>query len=68
MFRIFSGGMSEDGWPLEKVIAGLESQYGALQHLGEDGQLAAYGVQQNGVNFIVALMQTAEGSGRLAEM
>ncbi len=68
MFRIFSGNQDASAWPMDKVLAALEGQYGALHKLGEEGPLAVYGVEQNGVNFIIALMQTAEGSGKLAEM
>jgi|GEM_PF-1471758 len=58
----------EAAWPLSKVVAALESQYGALDRLGEEGPLSVFGVQQNGVNFVVALMQTAPGSGKIAEL
>lgn len=70
MFRRFSGRQrqAEGAWPVDKVVAVLESQYGALNMLGEEGPLAVYGVQQNGINFVVALMQTTEGSGKLADM
>jgi hypothetical protein len=68
MFRRFSGGAREAAWPLDKVVAALEAQYGSIRLLGEDGPLSAYGVQHNGVNFIVALRETVEGSGKLAEL
>ncbi len=68
MFRKFKGGEREASWPLDKVVAALETQYGGLHKLGEDGPLSVYGIQHNGINFIVALMQTAEGSGKVEEM
>lgn len=64
-------GRAMDGdasWPLAKVVAALENQYGAMDKLGEEGPLSVFGVQQNGVNFVVALMQTASGSGKIAEL
>lgn len=70
MFQKFkaSAGASEPVWPLSKVVAALENQYGAMDRLGEEGPLSVFGVQQNGVNFVIALMQTAPKSGKLAEL
>ena len=74
MFARFSGGdrhnkgQNGGAWPLSKVKSALESQYGALEMLGEDGPLCVYGVQENGINFVVALMQTGPGTGKIAEL
>ncbi len=71
MFQKFKGPSLAGGeavWPVSKVVSALESQFGAMNSLGEEGPLSVYGVQQNGVNFVVALMQTAPGSGKLAEL
>ena len=68
MFRRFSGGAREAAWPVDKVVSALEAQYGAIRLLGEDGPISAYGVQHNGVNFIIALRETAQSSGKLAEL
>ena len=72
MFRKFSGSREmaagQSAWPLDKVVTALENQYGRLDRLGEDGPLAVFGVQENGVNFVVALMQTAPGSGLVGEL
>lgn len=68
MFSRFTGGGAETSWPLSKVMAALEGQFGALETLGEDGPLKVFGVQDNGVNFVVALMQTGPESGKIAEM
>ncbi len=59
---------AEGAWPVDKVVAALENQYGALDRLGEEGPLSVFGVQENGVNFVIALMQTASGSGKIAEL
>lgn len=67
MFRMFSGADSQ-AWPRDKVVGALETKYGKLEKLGEDGPLSVYGVQDSGVNFVVAIMETAAGSGRIAEM
>jgi hypothetical protein len=67
MFRIFSGAAAQ-GWPRDKVVGALETQYGNLDKLGEEGPLSVYGVQENGVNFVVAIMETGPGSGRIAEL
>jgi len=66
MFRKFAGG-GEQSWPLSKIMAALENNYGALDLLGEDGPLTVYGVQDNGVNFVIALLQTGPGSGKVQE-
>ena len=68
MFAMFTGGQGELSWPKEKVVSALETHYGSIRMLAEEGPLAAYGVADNGVNFVVALMETAPGSGRLAEI
>lgn len=66
VFAKFTGG--EDGaWPLSKIIAALEDQYGVLDELGEDGPLKVFGIQENGINFVVALMQSGAGSGQVVE-
>lgn len=64
--RFFSGG--GEAWPISKVVSALEAHYGIVNKLGEDGPLSVYGVEDNGVNFVVALMQTAAGSGNVAEL
>ena len=68
MFKMFSGGGDDQSWPLSKVVSALKSQYGSADSLGEDGPLKVYGVQDNGVNFVVAMMQSAPGSGRVVEL
>ncbi len=68
MFKMFSGGADEGSWPLSKITAALKAKYGAVDTLGEDGPLKVYGVQDNGVNFVVALMQSAAGSGKVVEL
>ncbi len=68
MFKMFSGGSDDESWPLSKIVSALKSQYGAADALGEDGPLKVYGVQDHGVNFVVALMQSAPGSGKVVEL
>lgn len=70
MFQMFtgSGARASEAWPLAKVVAALEGQFGELETLGEDGPLKVFGVQDNGVNFVVALMQTGPASGRVSEL
>ena len=67
MFRMFSGAQAH-AWPRDKVVGALETQYGDLDKLGEEGPLSVYGVQDNGVNFVVAIMETGPGSGKIAEL
>lgn len=67
MFRRFSGGRDEF-WPTAKVLAALEEHYGRLDPLGEDGPIVVFGVQVNGVNFVVALLHSAPNSGRVVEL
>ncbi|WP_425408929.1 hypothetical protein [Hyphococcus sp.] len=71
MFQLFTGRgapSAETAWPLAKVVSALESQFGALETLGEEGALKVFGIEDNGVNFVVALMQTAPQSGSVAEL
>ncbi len=68
MFKKFSGGGDDGSWPLAKIVAGLKSKYGDVDPLGEDGPLKVYGIQDNGVNFVVALMQSAPSSGKVVEL
>ncbi len=69
MFKLFSGGGAVDNaWPLRDVVSALKKRFSDVDTLGEDGPLKVYGVQDNGVNFVVALMQTAPGSEQVAEL
>lgn len=68
MFNMFSGGGDDGSWPLSKVVAAVKNQYGSADALGEDGPLKVYGAQDNGVNFVVVLMQSAPGSGKVIEL
>ena len=70
MFKLFAGGAAEDekAWPVSSIVATLQSHYPGSRLLGEDGPLKVYGVQDNGVNFAVALMQSAPGSGKVIEV
>ena len=68
MFKMFSGGGDDGSWPLAKVVSAVKSQYGGADVLGEDGPIKVYGAQDNGVNFVVVLMQSAPGSGRVVEL
>lgn len=70
MFNLFSGGAEdEDGaWPASRIVAALENHYKSPRLLGEDGPLKVYGVEDNGVNFVVALVQSAPGSGKVVEL
>jgi hypothetical protein len=67
MFKKFSGG-GDGSWPLSKIVAALKDQYGSADVLGEDGPLKVYGVEDNGVSFVVALMQSAPKSGKVIEL
>ncbi len=69
MFKLFSGGAAGDtAWPLRDVVAALKRRFSDVDVLGEDGPLKVYGVQDNGVNFVVALMQTGPGSEQVSEL
>lgn len=67
MFRMFSSG-GETAWPLEKILAALKTQYQSVEALGEDGPIKVFGVQDNGVNFVVAVIESAPGSGAVVEL
>ncbi len=70
MFKLFSGGAAAEvaAWPMREVVAALKKRFSDVDTLGEDGPLKVYGVTDNGVNFVVALMQTGPGSQQVAEL
>lgn len=69
MFKLFSGEASDAAsWPLRDVVAALKKRFSDVDSLGEDGPLKVYGVTDNGINFVVALMQTGPGSQQVAEL
>ena len=69
MFKLFSGGAADvAAWPMRDVVAALKKRFTNVDSIGEDGPLKVYGVQDNGVNFVVALMQTGPGSQQVAEL
>lgn len=60
---------SDNAWPLKDIVATLEQHYGdAVDKIGADGPLIVYGVADKGVNFVVALVQTGPGTGRIVEL
>lgn len=67
MFKRFSGG-GEQAWPLSKIVSALEAVYDKADEIGEDGPLRVYGVEDHGVNFVVAMMQTGPGTGMVTEL
>ena len=69
MFKLFSGEATDEAsWPLRDVVAALKNRFSDVDSLGEDGPLKVYGVTDNGINFVVALMQTGPGSQQVAEL
>ncbi len=68
MKKLFSGGGEAGSWPLPKIVGALKGKYGSVEPLGEEGPLRVFGVQDNGINFVVALMQSAPGSNKVVEL
>lgn len=68
MFRLFSGGGQTRAWPLSKILAALKGQYENVEALGEDGPIKVFGVQDRGVNFVVAVIEDAPDSGEIVEL
>jgi len=68
MFKMFTNGSAEAAWPLHKIVAALKGQYGSVDTLGEDGPIKVFGIEDNGVNFVVAVVQSAPGSGKVVEL
>jgi len=68
MVQMFAGRSDGGSWPLSKIIAALNTQYGSPELLGEEGPLQVYGVQDNGLNFVVAVLQSPAGSGKVVEL
>lgn len=67
MFKKFSGGGSQS-WPLSKIVGALGTKYDEAAEVGEDGALKVFRVEDNGVNFVVAVMQTEPDSGKVVEL
>lgn len=67
MFKRFSGG-GEPAWPLSKIVSALKAAYDNAEELAEDGPLRVYGVEDRGINFVVAMMQTGPGTGMVREL
>ena len=67
MFKKFSGGGSQS-WPLSKIVTALEAKYDKAAEVGEDGPLKVFRVEDNGVIFVVAMMQTGPDSGKVVEL
>lgn len=68
MFKMFSGGGQTAAWPLSKILAALKGQYEAVETLGDDGPIKVFGVQDHGVNFVVAVVEDAPDSGEVVEL
>lgn len=68
MFKLFTKTEAAEYWPLASVLDALERHYGAVQHLGEEGGISLYGVNDNGVNFVVALVQPEGAEGKVVEI
>lgn len=70
MFKLFAGdkAAAEASWPVASIIETLQSHYPGASLLGEDGPLKVYGVDDNGVRFVVALMQSSPNSGDVIEV
>lgn len=60
--------MADEGWPQGAVLEALESKYGGVEKLGSDGPLRVYGVEDNGVNFVVAFMLSTPISDAIVEI
>jgi len=67
MFKLFSGGGAK-AWPLAKVVTALKGRYQQIETVGEDGPIKVFGVQDHGVNFVVAVVESAPDSGEIIEL
>lgn len=68
MFKMFSAGAGDTAWPLSRILKALEGQYQSVETLGEDGPIKVFGVQDHGVNFVVAVVEDAPDSGSVVEL
>ena len=74
MFNMFKSGQSkalavgDAVWPVSAIVNALKNRFSKVDKLAEDGPLKVYGVEDNGINFVVAVMQTAPGSGDVTEL
>ena len=74
MFNMFKSGQSKSlaggqaVWPVSAIVNALKNRFSKVDKLAEDGPLKVYGIEDNGVNFVVAVMQTAPGSGEVTEL
>ena len=60
--------LSGAGWPINQLVSALKAHYGEVNSVGEDGPVKIYGVNDNGLSFVVAFLQTAPNSGEVVEL
>jgi hypothetical protein len=68
MLKFFSNGGDSHAWPLARIVAALKAQYRSIETLGEDGPIKVYGIEDNGVNFVIAVVQSTPSSGQVVEI
>jgi hypothetical protein len=68
MLKIFSKGQDGHAWPLSRIVAALKAQYHSIEPLGEDGPIKVFGIEDNGVNFVIAVVQSTPSSGEIVEI
>jgi hypothetical protein len=56
------------GWPAERIVGALKRHFETVNPLGAEPGFKLYGVQDRGVNFVVALVEVDGVSDRVAEI
>jgi len=71
MFSLFSGARataSAGAWPKSAVVASLEERYHQVTHLKDDAGFSLYGVSENSLNFVVALVEVHGAPDQVTEV
>ena len=71
MFSFFGGSstqMAAGAWPKAEIVKVLEARYDTVSHLGDDDGFSLYGVNDNGLNFIVAMVDVHGAPEQVTEV
>lgn len=70
-FKWFGGtkrSFAAGAWPQAKIVEILSGRYETVEHLGEDDNIALYGVMDHGVTFVVGMAKAPGQAGGVTEL
>ena len=71
MFSFFGGSetrMAAGAWPKAAIVQVLEARYDSVSHLGDDEGFTLYGINDHGLNFIVAMVEVHGAPDQVTEV